>query len=68
MNGKYKMVVYADGRVLFRRKFRGGWIAMQRLQFSSGRGVAFAVSSQRTPQMIEYYETSESRRKGKDES
>lgn len=62
------MVVYADGRVLFRRKFREGWIAMQRLQFSSGRGVAFAVGSQRTPQMIEYYETSESRRKGKDES
>lgn len=62
------MVVYADGRVLFRRKFREGWIAMQRLQFSSGRGVAFAVSSQRTPQMIEYYETGEGDRQGSDKS
>ena len=46
--------VGADGSVLGRRPFGGGTIALQRLQFSSSEGVAFAVSSQRVPQIIVY--------------
>lgn len=46
-----------DGSILGRRPFKGGTIAMMRLQFSSSRGIAFCISSQRTPQVVIYDET-----------
>lgn len=52
-------VIYEDGAILGRRPFGSGTIAKQRLQFSSSLGVAFAISSQRTPQVIVYEETSD---------
>lgn len=43
-----------DGSILFRRPFKGGTIALQRLQFSSNLGTAFCISSERVPQVIIY--------------
>ena len=47
-------IVNNDGSVLFRRAFNGGTIAVQRLQFSSNLGIAFCISAERVPQIIEY--------------
>ena len=49
-----KWAVGDDGRLLGRREFNGGTIAIQELLFSSSEGVAFCVSSQRVPQVIVY--------------
>lgn len=49
-------VIYDDGAIIGRRPFKTGTIAKQCLQFSSSKGVAFTVSSQRTPQVIVYDE------------
>lgn len=38
-----KIVVGKDGSVMFRRPFKGGTIALQRLQFSSNLGIAFYI-------------------------
>lgn len=43
-----------DGSLMGRRKFKSGTIPMQRLQFSSSRGVAFTINSMRVPQVIVY--------------
>ena len=47
-------IVNNDGSVLFRRAFNRGTIAVQRLQFSSNLGIAFCISAERVPQIIEY--------------
>lgn len=49
--------VSEDGSITARRPFGGGTIALMRLQFSSNRGIAFCISSQRTPQIVIYDET-----------
>ena len=51
-----KLCVGKDGSIIVRRWFRGGWIALQRLQFSSSEGIAYAISAERTPQVIVYEE------------
>jgi hypothetical protein len=51
-----KIVVGKDGSVMFRRPFKGGTIALQRLQFSSNLGIAFCISAERVPQVIIYEE------------
>ena len=51
---KIKLQINDDGSILGRREFGGGTIAMQRLQFSSNLGIAFCISSERVPQVIEY--------------
>ena len=43
-----------DGSILGRRRFRGGTIVKQCLQYSSNLGIAYCVSSERVPQVIIY--------------
>lgn len=45
-----------DGSITARRPFMEA-IALMRLQFSSSKGTAFCISSQRTPQIVIYEET-----------
>lgn len=52
-------VINDDGSILFRRPLNGGTVAVQRLQFSSNLGVAFCISAERVPQMIEYEDETE---------
>lgn len=53
-NGMIKLQINHDGSILGRREFRGGTIALQRLQFSSNLGIAFCISAERTPQVVMY--------------
>ena len=53
-------VINDDGSILFRRPLNGGTVAVQRLQFSSNLGVAFCISAERVPQIIEYEEDNRS--------
>ena len=46
-----------DGSILGRRPFGNGTIAIQRLQFSSSKGIAFTINAQRVPQAVIYHET-----------
>lgn len=63
MNDDITVTIGKDGSVLGRRPFKGGTIALQRLQFSSNLGIAFTISAERVPQVIIYEdENSESHR------
>jgi len=47
-----------DGSITGRRPFfLGGTIPLMRLQFSSSKGIAFCVNSQRVGQIVIYEET-----------
>ena len=51
---KYEMHIDEDGSITFRKPFRGGTIAMQRLLFSSSNGVVFCINAERISYAIIY--------------